>query len=398
MKRNWVNLLHIYQPPWQTMDVLDRIINTSYSYILNSLEKENRIKISLNVSGSLVEHLVREKRFDLIERIRALVNKGQIELVATAMYHPLLPLIPIKEVIRQIKLNEEFNSRYFKEEWLMAGSRYGGRGFYLPEIAYSNEVAKVISDLGYAWITIDETAIVNKDQLDWNKSYVVKGTKLKLLIRNRRLHPISKLSLHSGPENYLVTVTDGEIYGDHPNENLWWSIRWNEVSPELMTAEDNDFNSLTVGEYLNEISGPSQELDLKSSNWEMTKAEEEKLSYFHMWHNPDDNLHSQLWTFLKEIITVLEEHKHDKNFPQVREYMDKALSSCTWWWVDGRYLGYNPTEISKGLTAMITTARSFDHIAVEHRIRFEKLYSEIIYEVWTRHWKAWESKNIIKND
>ena len=107
----WVNFLHIYQPPWQDRGIIEQVSIESYEYILTLLEKYNNFKVTLNISGSLIEQL-EELRPDLIKRIQALVKKNKIELTSSAKYHALLPLLPFVEIKRQIKLNKEILSKY----------------------------------------------------------------------------------------------------------------------------------------------------------------------------------------------------------------------------------------------------------------------------------------------
>lgn len=147
-KKAIVLLLHVYQPPWQSREIFLDFFNRSYEPIISLLENRSEIKITLNIIGSLTEKLVQEGKIEFIERVRALVKLGQIELVGSAMYHPILPLIPAEHIIRQIKLNEEINSKYFKEEWTASIERFGERGFFMPEIAYSYDAAKVIEQQG----------------------------------------------------------------------------------------------------------------------------------------------------------------------------------------------------------------------------------------------------------
>ena len=95
----WINFLHIYQPPGQNKKLLERIVRESYLKILEILENNSGLKITLNISGSLIEQLAKIQRLDILRRIKRLINEDHIELTGTAMYHPLLPLLPSQEKI-----------------------------------------------------------------------------------------------------------------------------------------------------------------------------------------------------------------------------------------------------------------------------------------------------------
>ncbi len=101
--------LHIYQPPTQSSEFVRKITGESYKRIIDLLEEYPRVKITLNINASLTQQLEREGFGTLIERIGKLGERGQIEFVGSGAYHPILPELPRKEIVRQIKLNTKIN-------------------------------------------------------------------------------------------------------------------------------------------------------------------------------------------------------------------------------------------------------------------------------------------------
>ena len=144
----WSNFLHIYQPPTQTEEIVRKVTGESYRTLVRVLREAPGGKITLNISATLTEQLARYGLDDVIRGLRELAERGQIELTGSAMYHPILPLIPKDEVIRQIKLNTDVNQRYF-------GEIYKPTGFFPPEMCYSYEVAKPVAELGFRCIILD---------------------------------------------------------------------------------------------------------------------------------------------------------------------------------------------------------------------------------------------------
>jgi microcystin degradation protein MlrC len=53
----WANFLHIYQPPTQTKEILDRVTNESYRKIVAGLLDNPTAKVTLNINGVLTEML-----------------------------------------------------------------------------------------------------------------------------------------------------------------------------------------------------------------------------------------------------------------------------------------------------------------------------------------------------
>ena len=253
-----VYLFHIYQPHWQTREVLEDNYNKFYLPLLQVLETNPNYKITLNISASLTEQLARENKIDFFDRVKALTRKGQIELVGSAAYHPVLPLIPEEEIIRQIKLNDEINSKYFGGEWVR-------KGFFIPELAYSQEVSKVIKSLGFDWISIDQTSV--GENINWNSLYIDKNSGIKLLINNRVFYTPDE---HKFSHNkYNVLISDGENQISKDANDIDWSMYLKKTEP------DSEYIYLTASEYLDEVENNKIEIETEKSNWQLRKEEKE---------------------------------------------------------------------------------------------------------------------------
>jgi alpha-amylase/alpha-mannosidase (GH57 family) len=165
----WSNFLHIYQPPTQTEEIVRKVTSESYRTLVRVLREAPGGKITLNISAVLTEQLVRYELDDVIQGLRELAERGQVEFTGSAMYHPILPLIPKDEVIRQIKLNTDINQHYF-------GEVYKPVGFFPPEMCYSYEVAQTVSELGFRWIIVDELSFNGKiGSAEYDRLYKVDG-------------------------------------------------------------------------------------------------------------------------------------------------------------------------------------------------------------------------------
>src|SRR3989344_6462571 len=102
----WIEFLHLYQPPTQTSEILRQVTDESYSHILKLTEKYPNLRLTINISGSLLEKFQENNMSAILEDYKKLLDAGRIELTGSAMYHPILPLIPPEEVRNQIELNK----------------------------------------------------------------------------------------------------------------------------------------------------------------------------------------------------------------------------------------------------------------------------------------------------
>src|SRR3989344_607341 len=147
----WANFLHFYQPANQQPDILEAIVAQSYRPVIEGIKKNKRVHLSLNVGGTLFELFHKYGYHDLIEDIRGLVAEGRVEVTGSAKYHAILPLLSEEEIRRQIELNTETLQKFL-------GKDYQPKGFFPPEAAFSEKIARIAEELGFEWLILDEIA------------------------------------------------------------------------------------------------------------------------------------------------------------------------------------------------------------------------------------------------
>jgi len=325
----WANLLHIYQPPGQKKEIIDQVVKESYNRILAILQSNPKIRISLNICASLTEQLVEYGYKDLIEQIKELVKNGQIELVGSAAYHPILPLLPETEISRQIKLNEDINQKYFGKIWQP-------KGFFLPELAYDKKTASIIQKLGYQWIVLDEIAYQGKfGQVLFDKIY--KREKLKIGFRNRGLSLLffgewldsidkffSSIKKDGRSEKFLITAFDGENLGHHRKHlaDLWARI-----------LESPKIENITCSEYLDILKDKdSIEVEPLASSWATEIKDLKENVPYPLWDHPKNQLHQYQWQLTNLFVGLINQARDNPNYKEVRKILDKALASDQYWW------------------------------------------------------------------
>lgn len=89
----WANFLHFYQPPTQKEVWVKKIAAESYRRIVQGLLEHPNARLTLNINGILDELLDQHGEHDVLDGIKELLRRGQIELTASAKYHPLLPTL-----------------------------------------------------------------------------------------------------------------------------------------------------------------------------------------------------------------------------------------------------------------------------------------------------------------
>ncbi len=380
----WANFLHIYQPPNQMPDILERIANESYRKLIRGLLLNPKAKITLNINAGLTEQLDRHGYADIIKNIKTLAERGQIEFTESAKYHPFMPLTPWEENERQIKLNKETNRFYF-------GKSYQPKGFFSPEMAYSRKVADLVASLGYQWMIADEIAYGGKTEaVSYDKSYTVKGLgDFKIFFRDRRVsNLVMSAVVRSGnslletlgeektKNRYLLTAMDGETFGHHrPGlDKLFFDIL---SSPK--------FKKITISEIAEKF--PAKEVvDPLDSTWASSEEDIARGTHFLSWNDPENPIHAWQWEFTGLVLKIVENlDKKKPYYETVRDKMDQALHSCQFWWASGKPW-WSLEMIEGGAWRLLDVLQSIPDLPEKNLKKGEDLYQRVVLKTfeWQR--------------
>jgi hypothetical protein len=331
----WSNFLHIYQPPTQTEEIVRKVTGESYRTLVRVLKQAPAGKITLNISAILTEQLARYGLGDVIQGLRELAERDQIEFTGSAMYHPILPLIPKEEVIRQIKLNTDTNQRYF-------GEIYRPEGFFPPEMCYSYEVARTVAELGFRWIIVDEISLKGRiGSAKYDRLHRLEGLGDFLVFFKERpfsagitygAYPsadpfLAAIQRKLGGDNYLLTGTDGEVYGHHrPGQEKLLSEVFVRGTPKTCTISEL-MKHLVQVDTVNPL----------PSSWSTWEDEMAECIPYPQWQYPGHELHRLQWQLTNSVLhTIKETPRTVPRFSEARKLLDEGLHSCQYWWASCR--------------------------------------------------------------
>lgn len=385
----WINFLHLYQPANIDSYSVKQALHKSYFRLLRLMEENQNLKMTWNISGCLLARLEDEGEKDFLTRLQKLVLSKRLELVSSAAYHPILPLVPAVEIIRQIKENEKILRHFF-------GHNFKPSGFFLPEMAYSPSVAKLIKKLDYEWLILDEFAFAGgQERPNFKCVYLDKNSGLKIIFRNRPYsssYPPDRLldeKLEKRREKIIITATDAELYG----------LRHEDPTGELeKAAKLPELKTETISEFINQAlraEGESETISIRSGSWESSREELAAGRVFHLWLNKKNKIHIELWRLANFILSLDGRFRLDRNYRHYRWHLVRGLASCTFWWASGRDFSkifgphaWNPDGIERGLEDMIRAVRSLDdRQSRKDKLKAEKLYLKTKKLIWEEHWR-----------
>ena len=365
----WANLIHIYQPPTQTGAIVEKVYAEAYQKIVNILTAYPDARLTVNINATLTEQLQRYDLTGVLDTLSELAAARQIEFTGSAKFHPILPLIHPREAERQIRLNEDTNRE-------LLGNSYQPRGFFLPELCYSRSIAELIERLGYEWLILDEIAY--NGRLGSLRAleqcvYALRGSQLKVVFRNRRasnlisfggmprgaefLNELERLQVGGDSAGYLLTATDGEVYGHHRKGQ-------EKLLSDLYSARAVETS--TISELVNTVE-VQETVEPVASSWSAGEDELKADIPYPQWRFPGNLIHQRQWRLANLATAAVHQAEAEGEVePAVRAGLDEGLHSCQFWWASCRPW-WNVEMIRKGAERLFSAVDGLRG-AVDERI------------------------------
>jgi hypothetical protein len=227
--------LHNHQPVGNFPSVFEQAYRQAYEPMVGALERHPRIRLALHYSGPLLDWL-QSTHPDLLRRIKALVTRGQVEIMTGGYYEPILPVIPDRDKRGQIaKLTEAIHGQF----------GCGATGLWLAERVWEPHLPKMLASAGIKYTIVDDAHFlhVGLGEAELTGHFVTEeaGATLNIFPSLKALRyripwatvedVMSWLRAQAtGPEQVLVMGDDGEKFGLWPGTHvLCWQRGWVEA-------------------------------------------------------------------------------------------------------------------------------------------------------------------------
>lgn len=239
-------VLNLHQPPlnlehllehngWEAKEILfalDRIARSLWPY-------EDLGRVHLSLSGTLLETLSNP---EFQQRVYGIVKCGDllwhlqntriIELLGTAYYHPVLPLIPEQDRPLHLERWLGIAEHLFKRRF---------RGFWPPEMGFTEEMIPLLRRFGYEYVIVDSEHVEPLDAMRWEEVRyrphvcTYEDDSIVVVVRDRDLSNAQESGME--PEWFLQEVRE--------------RTRWCDFVPLVTTCTDGDnggwFRNTTPG-------------------------------------------------------------------------------------------------------------------------------------------------------
>lgn len=312
-------ILHAYQPITQRIEILERIVNNCYIPFFENLSKKPNTKITLNIAGCLLETLATKYPY-VLQLLEKCISAGQIEIMGSAFYHPLLPLISVENQKYQIGKQKEIIQNILGLKSSV---------FFPPELAVSEELLPQIVEKGYTTIIVPE----NINSVPYGSNFVLENGKTVQLIKrdkdasnhisfNHYNRNISSCVLdlqtkYKQTQKPIIMAMDLETFGEHMAEYYYFFFNLTDRIETMTLSNCLDRYPIDT---VSDVFIPS--------SWSTTKEDLDKFIPYPLWDHPFNSIH-QL------------QHIHLRLLHQIKRYLldgdwtdeyHAAYYSCQFWW------------------------------------------------------------------
>ena len=156
-------VLHNHQPIGNFDGVFEQAYQDSYLPFLDVFEGYEPLKISLHTSGPLMIWMA-ERHPEYLDRLRMLVELGQIEIVGGPQYQPILTMLPRADRVGQIRSYAD---------WLETNLGASPAGMWTPERVWESSLTSDVVDAGIRYTVLDDFHFVSRQLVEKSRQSAV---------------------------------------------------------------------------------------------------------------------------------------------------------------------------------------------------------------------------------
>jgi alpha-amylase len=237
--------------------VLEDASRDSYLPFLEILERFPGIRLTLHYSGFLLRWIA-DRRPDVLQLLKTLVSRGQVELLGGGMYEPILALLPERDRLGQVRALSEYLRTLFGKQ---------PEGAWLAERVWEPELVPSLAAAGVKYLPLDDyhflRAGLSPEELDGVYLTEAGGSAVRVfpgseLLRylipfgdvEETLRAIDRLTSRDVASPAAIFADDGEKFGVWPGtRKSVYEEGWLRRFFEGIWARRDWLSTMTFGEY-----------------------------------------------------------------------------------------------------------------------------------------------------
>jgi 4-alpha-glucanotransferase len=251
-------ILHNHQPVGNFGWVIESVYGQAYEPMIGALERHPRVRVGLHYSGPLIDWL-KANRPEALDRLRALVDREQVEILGGAYYEPILVALPERDRQGQLERMREEIARLFGRK---------PAGAWLAERVWEPSLPSDLGRAGYRYTVLDDNHLRGasvRPEATWGtyttddqgQLLTVFGTEqgLRYRIPFREVDElIDYLREHASEDGARVGIMgdDGEKFGSWPGtfEHCWGEGQWVEHCFEALETNSDWLTTVRPSDWL----------------------------------------------------------------------------------------------------------------------------------------------------
>ena len=255
-----INLIfgcHSHQPVGNFEHVFEHAYDMAYLPFVEVLERFPAVRVTQHFTGPLLDWFA-ACRPEFVERLAALVDAGQVEIMGGGYYEPLLCAIPERDSVAQITRMAEFCKKHFGQS---------PRGMWLTERVWEPHMPRILNQAGIEYTALDDTHFMCSGlephelfgyYMTENEGCAVKVFPILKTLRyfipfHQVFESINYLKEHASEDGPRCAVIhdDGEKFGVWPGTNASvYTEGWLEAFFQAITDNQNWLHSVTYSDYI----------------------------------------------------------------------------------------------------------------------------------------------------
>ena len=252
---------HCHQPVGNFDGVFAQNFETAYQPLIETFSEFPTIKFNLHISGPLWEWLETNRPF-YFNKLAELIDRKQLELLGGAWAEPILPMIPRRDRIGQIRhFNEIITKRFGKAP----------RGMWLAERVWEQDLVESLARAGMEYTVLDDyhfhRAGIDPDKLGGYFLTEDQGHLLRLLPNSeplrylvpwqepeKTIEHLLELADSGTPAPLAITADDGEKFGGWPGTyELIYEKKWLARFLTMLVANQERIQTNTFSQIIDEL-------------------------------------------------------------------------------------------------------------------------------------------------
>ncbi|MBF0215892.1 MAG: DUF1926 domain-containing protein [Candidatus Omnitrophica bacterium] len=368
MKADLLMAIHFHQPVGNFDHVIEGICDRCYLPFISLLNEYPDIRMSFHLTGCLLEWL-EAKRPEILIIIKNMVDRGQIEMIAGGFYEPILPSIPERDRVAQIKMLKEYLNKRFGSD---------PKGAWIAERVWEPGLPSTLLDAGIKYVILDDTHFlysgVKKDRTYGHYITEDNGKTVAVFPSDKvlRYHLPFKLP-HEAIEyikhvsGYIENPTfiygdDGEKFGEWPGTHKWvYEDGWLRKFFDELQKNSSWLRTTTFSECLEE-KAPLGRIYLGTSSyeemleWALPASSQEEFENIHeeirnagkedyykpyfkggFWRNfltkypESNNMNKKMLYVSAKIDAARGKHSGDAGFREAERDLYRGQCNCAYW-------------------------------------------------------------------